>query len=914
MRILLFILLGVILPIITHAKTQVYVDFPVSYLPATPTQHPRIYLQNRIPALQSLYNTLPETEAVHAFKHDIDKLLTYTSATQDWRRDSGWPAAALALHWLITGNLASGQKACDVFIPYFDGASPNNQFTDLYYALAYDWLFHHPCFTDTMKASLRTKLVSWSDDTALSDEASSWTPHDTDRNISATSGHFIAGLAILGEDQPNGLKLLKRGWTGWKYGINTYTGLADFPVTQFFRTSLDTGIPLPGWDYGMMSDVHMAQNLFYVMDELGIIDAEFPDLKPWWVNSLTYFMHSVDPANTHYRWIGDQQSTVQLDQATGYIWSFLSNNVFLAERYGYTTEAAIGRSFLDTLNHPSYGLGDGDTMLWFMTSWPSSAKRIDFKTNAKRYVLGGLGPDQHMGIGMFRSDWTSSTSPSDTQQVTWGGFYGIGSYIVDHMHNSAGSFWLWRNGEYLMTEPLNYGGNVAAIYPFTLWNSLSIPNEAVPNNNESYDNGGPVVYFNQSSAYLERGRAEEKDQVFYALLNADYSYNVPDNIWAACTGTCRQPVSKYRRSFVYDGTSEVVFLVDRVDLARSRPTGLRFRTQNPNTLATLVNADSVSVPSDQGNYRTLIRVLTPTVSEPWVIAKEPWSSVPTWQIDPSMVGSQARKSFATASQHRIVTALQMGKSNDGTSLLNDASLISSSPDVIGACALSFCFVAANENSTTLRTVFNYTTPSTMVANSRHLVTDLDAGGCYSVMSSTSGNVTSGQAVNVRDNTLLFVLPVGGTQDISIVKTADNVSGCAHGPGGTNDVVQLQHTSPAIVGAGAGDDTYVLAPNALTGTDHLTISDIQGNNLFQLNSGLSIAKSEVAATALRLTLSSGAVVTVLGADAFQYDVGGDAVAGINHTPVTFAVFSQSTLGVMVPASGTVTGGPVTITNP
>ena len=79
------------------------------------------------------------------------------------------------------------------------------------------------------------------------------------------------------------------------------------------------------------------------------------------------------------------------------------------------------------------------------------------------------------------------------------------------------------------------------------------------------------------------------------------------------------------------------------------------------------------------------------------------------------------------------------------------------------------------NNSTLRTVVNYTTPSTMVANSRHLVADL-AGGYYSVTSSVSGTIKSGQYVNESDHTLLFVVPIGGAQIISIVKTADGVNG------------------------------------------------------------------------------------------------------------------------------------------
>jgi hypothetical protein len=244
---------------------------------------------------------------------------------------------------------------------------------------------------------------------------------------------------------------------------------------------------------------------------------------------------------------------------------------------------------------------------------------------------------------------------------------------------------------------------------------------------------------------------------------------VPENIWATCTGPCRQPVSKYTRSFVYDDIAKVVFLIDRVDLVRSRPTGLRFRTQNPSLLSTLVNYDTVSVPSDKGNYRTLIRVLKPANSAPWTIEKEPWATtVPSWQIDLSMVGSQVRKTFATALQHRIITVLHLDKSSIGNTTLNNAALISSTSGSIGGCASSFCFVTANSN-TVLSTTVNYTTPSTMPANTRHVVADLTAGGCYAVTSSVSGTIATSLPVNANDNTLLFVVPNSGTQVISVAK-------------------------------------------------------------------------------------------------------------------------------------------------
>ncbi|CAK0780666.1 hypothetical protein CCP4SC76_7520002 [Gammaproteobacteria bacterium] len=127
-------------------------------------------------------------------------------------------------------------------------------------------------------------------------------------------------------------------------------------------------------------------------------------------------------------------------------------------------------------------------------------------------------------------------------------------------------------------------------------------------------------------------------------------------------------------------------------------------------------------------------------------------------------------------------------------------------------------------------------------------------------------------------------------------------------GATNDTVTLKPDSPSIVGAGAGNDTYVLGPSTLASTTQITLSDTQGTNTLQLLAGLSITKSEVAATALRLTLDNGAKVTVLGADAFQYDVGG------NGSLAAYAAFAQNTLKVVVPGTGIAMGGPVTITAP
>jgi hypothetical protein len=127
----------------------------------------------------------------------------------------------------------------------------------------------------------------------------------------------------------------------------------------------------------------------------------------------------------------------------------------------------------------------------------------------------------------------------------------------------------------------------------------------------------------------------------------------------------------------------------------------------------------------------------------------------------------------------------------------------------------------------------------------------------------------------------------------------------------DDFVALQYASPAVVGAGAGNDTYLITNDLLPADTELTISDAIGANSIQLAPGLSIASSQVTSTALQLTLASGAAVTVLGANNFTYDVGANTTAGINNADVNFATFVESTLNTTVPTSGVMNGGSVVI---
>ena len=123
----------------------------------------------------------------------------------------------------------------------------------------------------------------------------------------------------------------------------------------------------------------------------------------------------------------------------------------------------------------------------------------------------------------------------------------------------------------------------------------------------------------------------------------------------------------------------------------------------------------------------------------------------------------------------------------------------------------------------------------------------------------------------------------------------------------DDINILQPSDSAVVGAGTGNDVYILALDRLSAGQQVQISDAQGNNSLQLIGGLTISSSIVAANAVQLTLSNGAVVTVLGADSFSYEIGGNPLTKTAGTVQNYTAFATSTLGVSsVPTSGTVQG--------
>lgn len=128
----------------------------------------------------------------------------------------------------------------------------------------------------------------------------------------------------------------------------------------------------------------------------------------------------------------------------------------------------------------------------------------------------------------------------------------------------------------------------------------------------------------------------------------------------------------------------------------------------------------------------------------------------------------------------------------------------------------------------------------------------------------------------------------------------------------DDFVVLQFATPSIVSAGSGNDTYLLSPFMLPAGVDITITDTQGSNSIQLYTGLSIAQSQVTNNAMKLILTNGSSVTVLGADLFGYDPGANSTIGINNVDLSYSNFVATVLGVSVPsATGAAITGPAVV---
>ncbi|MBK6998574.1 MAG: DUF1566 domain-containing protein [Rhodoferax sp.] len=155
---------------------------------------------------------------------------------------------------------------------------------------------------------------------------------------------------------------------------------------------------------------------------------------------------------------------------------------------------------------------------------------------------------------------------------------------------------------------------------------------------------------------------------------------------------------------------------------------------------------------------------------------------------------------------------------------------------------------------------------------------------YSVQGSNAGgtNQAAGATVTVTANTASYTVPGTLGNDVFVLTAGNNYYG------------------------GAGNDTFIISPNTLLGGVTAKIIDTEGDNLIQLVDGMTVAASSFYSDAAQITLSNGAIVQILGASKFKFQVGANALAGDTAAVLTYSEFVTSlgaTLSGTLPASGT-----------
>lgn len=124
----------------------------------------------------------------------------------------------------------------------------------------------------------------------------------------------------------------------------------------------------------------------------------------------------------------------------------------------------------------------------------------------------------------------------------------------------------------------------------------------------------------------------------------------------------------------------------------------------------------------------------------------------------------------------------------------------------------------------------------------------------------------------------------------------------------SDINILQSSDTAYVGAGAGNDKYILAGTSVSAGQTINITDADGANTLQLIGGLSIASSKVTSNAIQLILNNGATINLLGADTFSFEIGGSPLTATPGTIQNFSQFVTTSLGLAaVPTGSTLSNG-------
>lgn len=123
----------------------------------------------------------------------------------------------------------------------------------------------------------------------------------------------------------------------------------------------------------------------------------------------------------------------------------------------------------------------------------------------------------------------------------------------------------------------------------------------------------------------------------------------------------------------------------------------------------------------------------------------------------------------------------------------------------------------------------------------------------------------------------------------------------------NDLNILQAADTINVGAGEGNDTYVVTSSTMSAGQTINITDSDGQNSLKLVGGVTVVSSMFASNSVQLTLNNNSAINIFNADNFKYVLGGDPFSTISGTELDFSSFSQLFGVSTLPLSGAISGG-------
>jgi hypothetical protein len=319
--------------------------FPRDNLPAG--EHPRLWWNDE--RLQNVHEARAlETPDWIEFRSEAEEFLTGLP----WN-GAQYALPHLALMYRLTGDEVYATRAIQLMrdVPHPSEQGDVSKSHIGYFALAYDWLYHHPGITPAIRSELVAKAITWSDWVWQEESGSGLEGNgqDTDFVIGTGVSHLMLGCAFHG-DTPRALDMLDRAWWMWERGLGNQNDERQQwtraqPIRQWVKNAIG-GHFYVGLLYFSNNESYM---LAWYWETLRSacnyeITTEEPELAGFWGNCLRTIIDLTDPPRQHLYHTSDWQDSNAID-TVGYFTRALVYLIDQASGEGSVDMAAYGRSY-----------------------------------------------------------------------------------------------------------------------------------------------------------------------------------------------------------------------------------------------------------------------------------------------------------------------------------------------------------------------------------------------------------------------------------------------------------------------------------------------------------------------------------------------------------------------------------------